>query len=209
MANITESFIVLKVYESFILGKCRCGCGVDIPIRNTNKIIGIYKQGHWRKNRFGKDAPGYKTGRYKLNNYWVLSGYYGHPNANKNGKIFEHILIMSNYLGRPLKKGEIVHHIEPVTPEYCNNDISNLQLVDRSNHNKIHHPKIDKSGRFCIDCGLKVTYYHEKTDHFHWHGSDIKGWRCNKCYFKILNKKRREYKREWNRKNRIKKQPVV
>jgi hypothetical protein len=34
----------------------------------------------------------------------------GHPNASADGKILEHRLVMSEYLGRPLAKGENVHH---------------------------------------------------------------------------------------------------
>lgn len=33
-----------------------------------------------------------------------------HPNANANGTIAEHRLVMSEMLGRPLVKGENVHH---------------------------------------------------------------------------------------------------
>jgi len=34
----------------------------------------------------------------------------GHPNAKADGTIFEHRLVMSEMLGRPLAKGENVHH---------------------------------------------------------------------------------------------------
>jgi hypothetical protein len=34
----------------------------------------------------------------------------GHPNAKRNGAIFEHVLAMTETLGRPLAKGETVHH---------------------------------------------------------------------------------------------------
>lgn len=156
-------------------------------------------------NKYEPFALGNKKGRFKKGNYWMLTGYYDHPNSDKRGRIFEHIFVMSQYLGRPLKKGEFVHHIDPVTKDYCNNDILNLQLVSRSEHNKIHFPKLDISGRRCRVCDSDETYYHEKTDHYHWHGSDEIGWSCNKCYFKELNKKRREYKRNWSRKNRSKK----
>jgi hypothetical protein len=33
-----------------------------------------------------------------------------HPNANADGNIFEHRLVMSEMIGRPLVKGENVHH---------------------------------------------------------------------------------------------------
>ena len=33
-----------------------------------------------------------------------------HPNAKKNGGIFEHRYVMSETLGRPLTKDEVVHH---------------------------------------------------------------------------------------------------
>lgn len=35
---------------------------------------------------------------------------HGHPNAKADGSILEHRLIMSQMIGRPLEKGENVHH---------------------------------------------------------------------------------------------------
>jgi hypothetical protein len=34
----------------------------------------------------------------------------GHPNARKDGYMFEHVLVMTQMLGRPLLPGEQVHH---------------------------------------------------------------------------------------------------
>lgn len=56
-----------------------------------------------------------------------------HPNKNNHNYVMEHILIMSENLGRPLIKGEIIHHID-----FCrdNNELSNLWLCDRSSHHQ-------------------------------------------------------------------------
>lgn len=49
----------------------------------------------------------------------------GHPNANANGTIFEHRLVMSNAIGRALVEGETVHHMNGNT---LDNRIENLEL---------------------------------------------------------------------------------
>lgn len=58
-----------------------------------------------------------------------------HPNANKKGYILEHRLVMSAYIGRPLTENEDVHHKDK---NKANNDISNLELMTKSQHTKYH-----------------------------------------------------------------------
>lgn len=71
---------------------------------------------------------------------------HGHPNAmGKKGRILEHVMIMSNYLGRPIKKGETIHHLNGIRND---NRIENLELWDSS------HP----SGQRVED---KIKFYKE------------------------------------------------
>lgn len=50
-----------------------------------------------------------------------------HENSFKNGKIPEHVFIMSEFLGRPLKDNEYVIHLNGDT---LNNSITNLKLLE-------------------------------------------------------------------------------
>lgn len=52
-----------------------------------------------------------KPNRYlNANGYVMLTAHWDHPNANKRGRILEHVKVMSESLGRPLFPGENVHH---------------------------------------------------------------------------------------------------
>ena len=62
------------------------------------------------KARRGKKGGNNKGGRYKNRNGYIEVWMPEHPNAKGAGYIAEHRLVMSDMLGRPLKKGENVHH---------------------------------------------------------------------------------------------------
>lgn len=82
------------------------------------------------------DSHGY-TQLYVSNDYKYktkeTSSVYG-------GRIREHIHVMQEHINRPLKKGEVVHHIDG---NKSNNDISNLDLCTVQEHNSCH-AKIEK-----------------------------------------------------------------
>ena len=80
----------------------------------------------------GSKHPNWQGGFREITPYGYIRIWNpNHPNAVKGGRILEHRLIMSNHLGRPLKKGEYVHH---KNGDRQDNRIQNLELVTGKNH---------------------------------------------------------------------------
>lgn len=80
-----------------------------------------------------------------------------HPLANKAGKVMEHVLVMVEAIGRPLKQGECVHHINR---DKTDNSIENLRLMTISEHALLHQMEDNGyllSDRTCLICSSKFT----------------------------------------------------
>lgn len=115
--------------------RVRCACGEEYEVAQNSLRSGYST----RCRKCGSKAAGLakrgnKNSRWKGGRYLVHGGYVmvhapGHPNAYKSpgnkGMILEHRLVMSHKIGRPLRAGEDVHHIDGNRE---NNDSANLQL---------------------------------------------------------------------------------
>ena len=91
------------------------------------------------KARMGKGNPGYgkRPWNYKggtLTKSGSRNVFY--KEITVDGKRYkEHRYIMEKKLGRKLKDNEVVHHIDG---NGLNNDLSNLELMGKSEHSKTH-----------------------------------------------------------------------
>jgi len=57
------------------------------------------------------------------------------PMARKDGYVVEHRLVVAQAIGRPLKRSEVVHHVDH---DPHNNDLGNLQLFASNRDHKLH-----------------------------------------------------------------------
>ena len=82
-----------------------------------------------------------------------------HPKRNKDGLYWEHIIIAEQYLGRYLRSGESVHHINEIKTD---NRIENLFVCTRLEHDKAHGMKnvslfklkVTWKSKKCESCGV-------------------------------------------------------
>jgi len=58
-----------------------------------------------------------------------------HPDADKKGYVLQHRLIIERFIGRYLKKNEVVHHINGITSD---NRIENLEILEKGEHTILH-----------------------------------------------------------------------
>ena len=66
----------------------------------------------------------------------ILTPSKDHPNANSQGYVYKHRLVIEDSIGRFLTEDEKVHHID-LDP--TNNDITNLLVMSDSEHASIHY----------------------------------------------------------------------
>lgn len=73
-----------------------------------------------------------------------------HPRANAKGLYPLHRVLMENKIGRLLRPDEDVHHADG---NKTNNVIENLELLERAEHARRHHPSLPTVKRRCAACG--------------------------------------------------------
>jgi len=166
--------------------KCKCSneCKEMIWPFDLSGRPSMFKQGHNSRHPDycppipilkGENNPNWKGGRYIKRGYVYVRAP-DHPNSDKRGYIREHVKVVSDSIGRPLKKGEQVHHKDQ---NKLNNDISNLMIVTKKEHLLIHLKK-DMTNRLCELCGTTKTRI-DSRGYAYWHKYQD-GYICVKCY---------------------------
>lgn len=104
------------------------GCST-CPVKKALRRLGLSRPAKPRQGVFDGDKnPAWSGGRRQRRDgyieVWTLAG-----------ARLEHQVVMERKLGRPLKSGEVVHHLDE---NKSNNDPSNLKLTTQSDHIRHH-----------------------------------------------------------------------
>lgn len=119
---------------------------------NTGRITKILKSNNVsiRDTKSGVNHPMWNGGKGLKCGRWVVYSP-EHPRAMNNGRVWEHVIIMENHLGRSITAAEPIHHID-IDP--LNNDVDNLHLCkDDSEHRRIH-TQLEKITKELIGLGV-------------------------------------------------------
>lgn len=96
------------------------GCS---KLRHTRTLCSMHTR---RMAKYGStDLPQRAPARYTTKAGYVMVKQPQHPNADRSGYVLEHKLVMSKEIGRPISKGETVHH---KNGQRADNRLSNLEL---------------------------------------------------------------------------------
>ena len=104
----------------------------ELPRRNRHDARNLYAD-----KRAIPRSPNWRGGQYKIkaSNTWFIYAP-NHPRANSKGVVRKHILVAEERIGRYLKEGETVHHLDG---DRDNNIPENLCVMPRSEHTTIHN----------------------------------------------------------------------
>lgn len=127
---------------------CECGCGrLTRQVKKTCNRENI-KKGEYPRFIRGHSSrilrPAFKNGQTEQHGY-VFLFQPNHPHRLPNNYVKRSRLVMETVLKRYLTPDELVHHKN----EIRNDDRpENLELSNRSNHNKVHHTGKKKEAQF-------------------------------------------------------------
>lgn len=88
----------------------------------------------WKRDQAGSSNPNFNGGRYVDDKGYIRVLKPDHP-YNNRGYVYEHRLVIENFLGRFLEPWETIHHINEIK---IDNRSENLYLTTIPEHSSIH-----------------------------------------------------------------------
>ena len=89
-----------------------------------------------------------------IKNGYKLVAKSGHPRTDARGYVREHLLIMEEKIGRPVKRSESVHHIDG---DKLNNHPDNLHLFRNHKEHLLHEWK--NNTLRSVNCGARANTF--------------------------------------------------
>jgi hypothetical protein len=123
---------------------CECGCGEDAGLaKYTMKTRGYmrgqplrYIRGHMLGK--GRKSPAWKSGVSHDKRGYIRILKPDHPHADNHGYVYEHVLVASNVLGKPLPPGTDIHHVNEVKHD---NRPDNLVICEDTAYHQLLHSR--------------------------------------------------------------------
>jgi len=102
----------------------------------THGPSGVYDERTRDKRRKRLHDLHYRDGTYIDPDGYLRWYIYDQDDPYKGRQVYAHRYLMELYLGHELDEDQIVHHIDG---DRLNNHLSNLEVLSRSEHARIHH----------------------------------------------------------------------
>lgn len=130
--------------EKVEYGYCHCGCGQKTTVSQSNDASHGYVKGVPRKFCLGHHYRGENSHMWRGGKTVDGQGYVrvytpDHPRSDRDGYVFEHILVMEKSLGRYLVPPESVHHKNGIKTD---NAPENLKLYASTKEHLAEHANI-------------------------------------------------------------------
>lgn len=135
LPRYTRSFCSQKCYREWQKTDLGKPWNKGLTAKSDKRILAGERNGAYR---------GYQT----RSNGYVMLYRPENPDADKKGRVYEHRLVMSEWLDRRLAANEVVHHINGIKDD---NRIENLSLETSSTHRKPHREIISESRKLMAE----------------------------------------------------------